>query len=409
MKNNKGKKKRETWIKLRHKVITATLRHVIGPYTNWKFGVDIEKFKQQGDRQYLVLLNHQTTFDQFFVGLAFRGPVYYMATEDIFSMGWISSLLRWVIAPIPIKKQTTDLQAVVTCMKVLKEGGTIAIAVEGNRTYSGKTEHINPAIVKMVKRMKVPVALFRIEGGYGVQPRWSDVVRKGKMRAYISEVLEPEQLAAMSEDEVLRRICDGLYVDDPTAGGIFRHKKNAEYMERAIYVCPDCGLSVFRSENDMVSCTKCGKKIRYQADMRLKGENCEFPFQTVTEWYEYQKAFINRLDVKLYEQEPMYRDQAKFFEVILYKNKQLIKEQISMALYGNRIVIDEGEEAQMVLPFEEVTAVSVLGRNKLNVYHNKKVYQFKGDKRFNALKYVNLYYRWKNVHTEGQDGGFLGL
>ena len=402
-------KKKSTWIKPWHGLVRNIAFTILEPYAKWKYHITIEKLHNPEKRPFLILMNHQTAFDQFFIGMAVEGPVYYLATEDIFSLGWISRLLDFLVAPIPIKKQTTDLKAIKSCVKIAKEGGTIALFPEGNRTFHGKTLYFKSSIVKLIRLIKLPVVIIRVEGGYGVQPRWSDVVRKGKMRAYISEVLEPEQLAAMSEDEVLRRICDGLYVDDPTAGGIFRHKKNAEYMERAIYVCPDCGLSVFRSENDMVSCTKCGKKIRYQADMRLKGENCEFPFQTVTEWYEYQKAFINRLDVKLYEQEPMYRDQAKFFEVILYKNKQLIKEEVSMALYGNRIVIDEGKEQQMVLPFDEVTAVSVLGRNKLNVYHNKKVYQFKGDKRFNALKYVNLYYRWKNVHTEVQDGGFLGL
>ena len=54
------------------------------------------------------------------------------------------------------------------------------------------------------------------------------------------------------------------------------------------------------------------------------------------------------------------------------------------------------------------TAVSVLGKNKLNIYHNNRVYQLKSDKRFNALKYVNIYYRWKNI-TRGDDSQFLGL
>ena len=63
----------------------------------------------------------------------------------------------------------------------------------------------------------------------------------------------------------------------------------------------------------------------------------------------------------------------------------------------------------MNFPFDEVTAVSVLGRNKLNIYHNKKVYQLKSGKRFNALKYVNIYYRYKNVSKGDTDGKFLGL
>ena len=100
------------------------------------------------------MMNHQTPFDQFFVGMSFRQPVYYVATEDIFSLGWLSDLLRWLVAPIPIKKQTTDVQAVMNCIKVVREGGNIAIAPEGNRTYSGKTEYMNNSIAPLAKKLK---------------------------------------------------------------------------------------------------------------------------------------------------------------------------------------------------------------------------------------------------------------
>ena len=195
------KKKRESWIKTRHKVITAVLKPIIGTYTRWKFGIDVRKFTQQGDRQYLVVMNHQTSFDQFFIAMAFDGPIYYIATEDIFSLGWLSRLLSWAVAPIPIKKQTTDLKAVKTCLRVAKEGGTIALAPEGNRTYSGRTVYIKPSIAKLAKTLRLPVAVFRIEEGYGIQPRWSDAVRKGRMKAYVSRVIEPEEYKALTDDE----------------------------------------------------------------------------------------------------------------------------------------------------------------------------------------------------------------
>ena len=129
----------------------------------------------------------------------------------------------------------------------------------------------------------------------------------------------------------------------------------------------------------------------------------------MAQWYDYQKDFVNSLDLSQYHESPMYRDTARFSEVIVYKRKELLRSQVQMALYGNRIVLDEGQENQLVFPFEEITAISVLGHNKLNVYHDKRIYQFKGDKRFNALKYVNMYYRYKNVSRGDTDGKFLGL
>ena len=46
--------------------------------------------------------------------MAFKGSVYYLASEDIFSNGWVSSLIRYLVAPIPIKKQAADVKAVLT-------------------------------------------------------------------------------------------------------------------------------------------------------------------------------------------------------------------------------------------------------------------------------------------------------
>ena len=105
----------------------------------------------------------------------------------------------------------------------------------------------------------------------------------------------------------------------------------------------------------------------------------------------------------------MFRDEAKISEVIVYKRKELLRSRAKLALYGDRVVIDEGAENALVLPFEEISAAAVLGRNKLNIYHGDKIYQFKGDKRFNALKYVNIWHRAKNIARGDENGNFLGL
>ena len=392
------------WLKPRHRIIRDIACALIAPYCRWKFGVKIEKFREQNGRQYLIVMNHQTSFDQFFVGAAFDGPVYYLATEDIFSLGWLSSLLRWAVAPIPIKKQTTDIQAVKNCIKVAREGGTIALAPEGNRTYNGKTVHMNPSIASLARKLNLPVAIFRIEGGYGVQPRWSDVVRKGKMRAYVSRVIEPEEYAGMTNAELFEQIKEGLTVNENCVSGSFIHAKSAEYLERAMYVCPFCGLTEFESNGDITSCKKCGRQIRYLPTKELEGVGYEFPYRFVAEWYDHQCDVVNALDLASMTQEPVYRDRASISEVIVYKRKNLIKEDAAIALYGDRIVID-GE----VYPFRELSAVTVLGRNKLNVYTGKQVLQFKGDKRFNALKYVNFYHRHKNMIAGNENGKFLGI
>lgn len=402
-------KQQQKWIKFRHRVITRLVKIFFTPYVLMKYHIAVEHFKAQGDRQYLILFNHQTSFDQFFVGMAFRHPVYYLATEDIFSMGWVSDLIRYVVAPIPIRKQTADVSAIRNCIRVAKEGGTIALAPEGNRTYSGRTEYINPSIVSLTRMLKLPVALFRIEGGYGLQPRWAGGLRKGKMRAYVSQVIEPEEYAEMSNDELYARITEGLAVSENCVSGEYTSKAGAEYLDRAIYVCPECGFSTFRSSGDIMECTTCGKQVRYLSTKELQGVNWDCPFRFVADWYDYQQEYVNKLNILEFTKEPLFRDSARLSKVIVFKHKELLREQASFALYGDRIVVDEGTPGELILPFKEIAAASCLGPNKLNIYHEDTVYQLKGDKHFNALKYVNLYFRHKNITKGDEHGKFLGL
>ena len=402
------KKKNERWTHPRHALVRNLLSVTLGVYTRLRYRVKVEKHKDKKRRQYLILYNHQTAFDQNFVGMAFRGPIYYLASEDLFSNGFVSSLIKYLVAPIPIKKQTTDLAAIRNCIKVANEGGTIAIAPEGNRTYSGKTEYMSPAIASLARRLKLPIALFKIEGGYGVHPRWSDVVRRGKMRGYVSRVLEPEEYADMSSQELADLVERELYVNEGINDASFFHRRRAEYLERAVYYCPRCGLSEFRSEKSQIKCLRCGLTAEYTDKKELVGVNCEFPYRYVTEWYDAQYNYVSSIDITKFTDAPLYTDTVRVSEVIPYKRKIKLARAATARLYGDRI--DVRGDAELLLSFEKLTAVSVLGKNKVNLYtDDNRVYQIKGSKRFNALRYVNFYYRHHNIVKGDENVRFLGL
>lgn len=408
----KKKKKKEPWMKKRHAVITFLAKGVAYPFIVNKYGIKIEKFKEQGDRQYLIIANHQTGFDQFFVGYMFKGPVYYIASEDIFSMGFVSKLLRWAVNPIPIKKQATDISAVLNCLRVAREGATIALFPEGNRTYSGRTEYINPAIAMLVKKLGLPIAFVKIEGGYGVSPRWADNPRKGSMRSYVSRVMEPEEYKSLSDEEMMSVINDELYVDETMLGGEFRQKRLAEYLERAIYYCPKCNaLSTFVSHRDQIECKKCGMKAQYLPNKEIQGINYKLPYQYIADWYRAQSDFVSSLDLSLFEDDPIYVEDGAIDEVVVYKHKKKLYDEAKIYLYGHKIEVKCNDE-DFVFPFDEIRAITVCGKNKLNLYFDNKVYQITGGKRFNALKYVNLTFRYRNMKKaeKGEDyGEFLGL
>ena len=398
------KKSVKKWTTPRHQVV----RHVLYPlivFLVWLlYGLKVTKFKEENNRQYLILSNHQTGFDQFYPSAAFRRPIYYVASEDIFSMGFLSKVIIWLQNPIPIKKQVTDIKAVMNCMRVAKEGGNIGIFPEGNRTFSGETAYINPAIGGLAKKLGLPIAFFKIEGGYGVQPRWSDVRRKGKMRAYVASVLEPEEYKSWSNEQLYQYICKMLYQNEAKANESYHHKNAAEYIERVLYVCPHCGITHFESHGDTVECTSCHRKAKYLPTKEFSGD---FSFPFMLDWYQYQENYINQLDTRALTEQPIIGDSCNLFLVNLYCKKQLLAENVELALFGDRIEMTGG--FKQTFHFDEISTITILGKNKLNIYMDDDVYQIQSDKRFNAVKYLNLFHRYRNLTTEVENGSFLGL
>ncbi len=399
-----GKKKK--WIKLRHRITQRLMCWTLKPILVRKFDLEINEFKDKKG-QYLFLYNHQTGFDQFFIGFVFHRLVYYVATEDIFSIGLPSKFIRALLAPVPFKKSTADFKAVMNCLRIVKEGGSIALAPEGNRTYSGRTEFIKPSVVKLAKSLGIPVAFVKIEGGYGAMPRWTDEVRKGKVKVGVSKVITPETYNKLSDDEFYEIIKSELYVDENKITYNYPSKVSAEHLERALYVCPKCkGFAKFESSGEFVRCTNCGLTVKYNGDKTLSSDDKDFNYKFFGEWYDYQNKIIASIDKEKYISSAVFSDKANIYKVIVGKNKKLLSENVSLKGYSDRMTV-EGK-INFVFDFNSVDAVAVLGKNKLNVYYKDDIYQFKGDVSFNALKYVNLYYAVMD-NKEDKYGKFLGI
>ena len=399
-------KNRKKWTHTRHKIVMKIVRPFFSFYARVKYHASVERFRQEGHRNWLIVSNHQTDFDQFIVGLAFRQPVYYVAMEDVFSNGWISRLIEFLVAPIPILKAATDIKAIRTCMQVAKEGGSIALFPEGNRTYSGKNCFIKPSVASLAKHLGLPIAVFHIEGGYGVKPRWADKTRKGPMKAGVVRVIEPEECGKMSKEELYDLLCGALTVDETANPHRYESKRPAEHLERALYVCPHCGITKLVTDHDRVTCPTCGLTLRLDADGHFTGDTGQAPFPTVAAWYEEQEAFIRSLDLTPYAEKPVFTDEADLIEVIVYKRKQKLGKRLPVRAYADRLTVGE-----RTMPYTDVMAMACIAGHKLNVFYDGHVYQLKGDTHFNALKYCNVYYHAKFVEENHEYGEFqfLGL
>ena len=124
-------------------------------------------------------------------------------------------------------------------------------------------------------------------------------------------------------------------------------------------------------------------------------------------WRERSSSHLRLALLELVD-EPMYCEEVSVCEVIPCVKKIKLCENAKLSLFGDRMEMEMNGE-KMLLSHDETLAVTVLGRNKLNVYSGAKIYQIKGSKRFNALKYVHVYHRYKNIKKGEESACFLGL
>jgi len=414
----KVKKNRPREVLTRHKIVTGILRPFFILAVKLGTGARCDAFRDVKNRPYLIVYNHLTPWDQFFCGAAFKAPLYYVAMDDIFKAKY-GALLKWLINPIPFRKGAKDTAAVKKCIKIAREGGSICISPEGNRSYDGNLTHIKPSIAKLIKTLKLPVAFFVIDGGYGFNPRWADGKRRGSMRCYVKHVLEPEEYIDLSEDEIYQLIVANLSIPPVKEGDCFRGRNRAEYLERLFFYCPHCGKAEFRSQGAELTCRKCGLTLEYGENLKFTvktspKDNADFifPYETVADWYSAQRGFVEAFDLDAAGEDPIFQEKGSLLDATASNRVKTIIEDGVLRLFNDRLEISKGDEVR-TFRLCEIDDAAIVAKKKFSIYCGEITYQFRDDERFNSIKYVNMIYHYKNVKERMQysydSREFLGL
>ena len=384
MDKDSTKKKQKPWVKKRHAAVFAFLRFAMAPFLWLRYHYRAEKAPiRKGPC--IVLSNHQATMDPFFISKAFPFQLYFYASDDLFNLK-VSPLIRYLAAPIPKSKSVADLKAVMISLRVLREGGAIGITPEGNRTLSGRQWEMGDSVAKLVKTAKVPLVLFNLCGGYGTDPRWGVKIRRGtKFVGRVRRILTPEEYAGMSDEELFGIIKNELDIDDTLSGERYKSRRRAEYIERALYMCPVCGsIGTIHSHGTGFCCTSCKTEAEYTEDLKISPP--VGGYSRIYEWYEWERQEIVRRILggeKISDGDILFRESVKL--------------QKKIKLPGNTVTLDKdslmisGGGAETRYPLAEIDAITAVGKKKFNFYYKGKILQVKGGKRFCAIKYVHAF------------------
>lgn len=327
----------------------------------------------------LIVSNHVTNTDPFFVGLAIKdGPPAYVASEHLMRLGLVSKLINALLAPIPRPKAASGAGTVKNCLKRLREGDSVVLFAEGDCTWDGLSHGIFPSTGKLVKASGAKLVTFRIEGGYLSRPRWSKKLRPMRMHGGPVRVYTPEELAAMTNEEVTAAIDRDIFEDAwarqreqrlPIAS-----ERRAEGLEQALAVCPKCGgIGTLASRDNTVFCRKCGMNAYVEKDGFFDSAAA---FRTVAEWEAWQRAELKRVFAN-----GECRDTGEPIPCVLRRidsegrRERPRKVKLSANTAPGALMLDG-----MLLPFERISRASMVKTERLLFTADDGYYELKSRK-----------------------------
>ena len=258
----------------------------------------VEKVNMEGvTAPYMLLSNHMHFIDFELAAMAtWPHPVSNVVSID----GYVIKgfLLEWIGA-IATRKFTTDIHLVKSIRHVLKRGDILAMYPEARYTPCGTLAFLPDSLGKLIKMNKVPVVAVVHHGNHLYAPFW-DFRRKRKvpMHTVFTKILDPEQIQAMSVQEINEVLRKALAYDD------YQYQKDngiritepfrAEGLHKVLYQCPHCGKEFhMHSEGAELSCDECGKRWLWQEDGYLKALEGETEFDHIPDWFAWQRKQVS--------------------------------------------------------------------------------------------------------------------
>ena len=264
-----------------------------------KYGVSytFEKDFRKEKGPYIMVSNHASRLDYIFTGIPLLPNCYnYVAGYNEFHRSHLTGVFK-LLQVIPKKNFTPDIYTIKEVSRVLNDGGKVFIFPEGMSSISGANQPVAIGTGKFIKHFGVPVYYSKIRGGYLTSTKYNLTDRYGKVEVTFGQMFTPEEIAALSPEEIEAKLNKELYHDDYAWNKEkkYAYKNNgkiAENLEDLLYYCPKCGKEfTMKGEGNRFFCTECGNgaTILDTYEMLPFDESCVIP-ETQTAWFALQRA-----------------------------------------------------------------------------------------------------------------------
>ncbi len=156
----------------------------------------------------LLVSNHLSYLDVFFLGIPLRRPLNYVARSTLF-VPVLAGLMRSV-GGFPIQREGMGASGMKETLKRLRAGGIVTLFPEGTRSRDGELGPLKPGIAVLVARAGVPVVPVGLAGTFEIWPRSRPFPVPHPIRVHYGRPILPEELAGLETEAITSLIRDRL-------------------------------------------------------------------------------------------------------------------------------------------------------------------------------------------------------
>jgi 1-acyl-sn-glycerol-3-phosphate acyltransferase len=158
----------------------------------------------------LLVCNHVSFLDVFFLGIPLKRQVNYVARSTLF-VPILGTLIRSV-GGFPIQREGIGASGMKETLRRLKAGGIVALFPEGTRSPNGELGPLKPGIAALAARVGVPVVPAGVAGMFESWPRTRRFPVPHPVRIHYGAPILPWELAALDTNAttalIRERMCE---------------------------------------------------------------------------------------------------------------------------------------------------------------------------------------------------------
>lgn len=168
---------------------------VYGIFLPWRIS-GVENLPREGGC--IVSSNHIHARDPFYIAAHLPRHIYFMAKVELFRIrivGWFIGL----VGAFPVDRGKSDLNAIRTSLRILKEGHALGIFPQGTRSRNNEQTEMAGGVALIAMRAGVPVVPVYIDGPYRLFRRTAIIVGKPVEFGDLGRRMDSETLKKATE------------------------------------------------------------------------------------------------------------------------------------------------------------------------------------------------------------------